>query len=245
MRLQHLVGLLGLLGLLVGGMVGSAAQAAPPHAYTCSGGVIPAGTYDGLTIAAGSTCAFAGGTVEIHGNLVLEEGAILNDHAGPVASAHVTGNVKVGQGAVLGLGSYNPFAQQDTVVDGNVTATQPGTLYLSFMTIGGNLTSNGGGDPERNFPIKDITVGGNLSIQGWSGLWMGVLRDTVGGNVTVNHNTAADTTELPGSDSTEVVNNDITGNLICQHNSPPAQIGDAEQPGSRVGGNTVGECAGL
>src|SRR5262249_33760638 len=158
---------------------------------------------------AGSTCAFGGGTIEIRGNLVLEDGAILNDHAGPVASAHVAGNVKVGKGAVLGLGSYNPFAQQETVVDGNVVATQPGPLYLSFMTIRGNLTSNGGGDAERNFPIKDITVGGNLSIQGWSGLWMGVIRDTVGGNVIVNHNTAANTSELPGSDSTEVANNDI------------------------------------
>jgi len=237
--------LFGLFGLLVVGVVGSAALAASPGGYTCSGGAIPAGTYDGLTVAAGSTCAFAGGTVEINGNLVLEEGAILNDHAGPVASVHVSGNVKVGKGAVLGLGSYNPAAQQQTVVDGNVIATQPLTLYLSFMTIHGNLMSTGGGDPERNFPLKDITVDGNLSIQGWSGLWMGVIRDTVGGNVIVNNNTATNTSELPGVDSTEVVNNDIVGNLVCQHNSPPAQIGDAEQPGSRVGGLKIGECAGF
>jgi phage baseplate assembly protein gpV len=193
MKLRYLLGPLGLFGLLVVGFVVSAAVAAPPGAYTCSGGVIPAGTYNGLTVAAGSTCAFTG-TVQINGNLSVEDGAILNDHAGPVASVHVTGNVKVGKGAVLGLGSYNPAAQQVTVVDGNVQATQPGTLYLSFMTIRGNLTSNGGGDPERNFPIKDIT---------------------------------------------------IAGNLICQHNSPPAQIGDTSQPGSRVSGNKVGECAGF
>jgi len=243
MKLRYLLGLLGLFALLVVGFVGSTALAAAPGSYTCSGGVIPAGTYNGLKIAAGSTCAFAGGAVEITGDLVVEDGAILNDHAGPVASVHVTGNVKVGKGAVLGLGSYNPFAQQVTVVDGNVQANKPGTLYLSFMTIRGNLTSNGGGDPERNFPIKDITVGGNLSIQGWTGLWMGVIRDTVGGNVIVHNNTAVDPSTLPGVDSTEVVNNDIAGNLSCQHNSPPAQIGDAEQPGSRVSGNKIGECA--
>jgi hypothetical protein len=243
MHLRPLLGLLGLFGLLAATVVGSTALAAQPHGYTCSGGAIPAGTYDGVTIAAGSTCAFAGGTVEINGDLVVEDGAILNDHAGPVASVHVTGNVRVGKGAVLGLGSYNPFAQQETVVDGNVIATQPGTLYLSFMTIRGNLISNGGGDASRNFPIKDITVGGNLSIQGWSGLWMGVIRDTVGGNVIVNNNTALDTSQLPGSDSTEVANNDIAGNLICQHNSPAAEIGDTEQPGSRVAGRKIGECA--
>lgn len=242
MNLRHL-GLVGLLGLLVVGAVVSAAPAAPRGAYTCSGGVIPAGAYNGLTVAAGSTCAFAGGTIEINGNLVVEEGAILNDHAGPVASVHVTGNVRVDKGAVLGLGSYNPTAVQTTVVDGNVQANQPGTLYLSFMTIHGNVMSNGGGDPGRNFPIKDVTVDGNLSIQGWSGLWMGVIRDTVGGNVIVNHNTATDTSQLPGSDSTEVANNDIAGNLICQHNSPAAEVGDTEQPGSRVRGQKIGECA--
>jgi hypothetical protein len=94
-------------------------------------------------------------------------------------------------------------------------------------------------------PIKDDTIDGNLVITGWSGLWFGVIRDHVGGNVIVSNNDASDPTTLPGSDSTEIVNNDIAGNLICTNNTPAAQLGDAEQPGNRVGGLKLGECAGL
>jgi hypothetical protein len=162
------------------------------------------------------------------------------------ASVHVTGNVQVGKGAVLGLGSYNPFAQQQTTVDGNIVANAPASLYLSFMTVRGNLVSNGGGDAGRNLPLKDITVGGNLIVQGWSGLWFGIIRDTVGGNVIASHNTAADTSEEPGSDSTEIMTNHVSGNLICQGNLPAAQVNpnDGGQP-NVVGGHKIGECAGL
>jgi hypothetical protein len=49
-------------------------------------------------------------------------------------------------------------------------------------------------------------------------------------------------------DSTEVVSNHISGNLICMGNSPPAQIGDAALEGggpNTVSGHKIGECAGL
>ena len=53
----------------------------------------------------------------------------------------------VGKGAVLGLGDYNPVGPHGSTVDGNVIANQPLTLYIGAVTIGGNLVSNGGGDP--------------------------------------------------------------------------------------------------
>jgi hypothetical protein len=234
--------LLGLCVLLVLGVVGSAALAAAPGAATCAGGPIAAGTYRGLTVT--GNCTFAGGTVTIKGNLTVADGAILNDHAISTASVHVTGNVLVGKGAVLGLGNYG--VPTGTTVDGNVIANQPLTLYLGGMTIHGNLVSNGGGDPGRNFPLKDDTIEGNLIVQGWHGLWFGIIRDTVGGNVIASHNTAADTSEEPGSDSTEIMTNHVSGNLICQGNLPAAQVNpnDGGQP-NVVGGHKIGECAGL
>ena len=162
----------------------------------------------------------------------------------------------VGKGAVLGLGDYNPFSHESAVVDGNVTAHQPETLYLGGMTVHGNVVSNGGGNPasERNFPFKDNTVDGNVIIQGWHGFWFGVIRVTVGGNVIVAK-TSGTQVGLPDTDfegildSTEVVSNVIEGNLICHGNRPPAQIGDAIlDPGNgsnTVGGNAIGECADL
>jgi hypothetical protein len=246
---MRLLLLVGASALLVLGVVGSGAVAAPPGAYTCTGGVIPAGTYDGLVVT--GTCAFApAGSVTINGNVRVADGAILNDHAGsPATTTRINGDVAVGKGAVLGLGTYAPGPTHDVaVVNGNVVANQPASLYISRTTVHGNVVSNGGGDPGRNFPIKDDTIDGNLIIHGWSGLWLGAIRDVVGGNVMVSHTAGTQTgeDEFEGIlDSTEVATNVIGGNLICVANTPAAQIGDSGGSPNTVGGNKLGECAGL
>ena len=249
--------------LLALGITGSSAFAAKPGAGTCSGGapgfmkaeVIPEGTYAGFTVT--GFCVFGEGTMTINGDLTIADGAQLNDHASGMSdSVHITGNVKVGKGAVLGLGDYNPDSHESAIVDGNVTAHQPETLYLGGMTVHGNVVSNGGGNPasERNFPFKDNTVDGNVILQGWHGFWFGVIRATVGGNLIVADTSGTQVglpdTEFEGIlDSTEVVSNVVAGNLICHGNTPPAQIGDAIlDPGNglnAVGGNANGECADL
>src|SRR5215471_2285439 len=109
MRLWVLVGACVLLA--VG--VGSGAVAAPPGAGSCSGGAIAAGTYNGLTVT--GNCTFAGGSVTVDGNLVVADGAALNDHDATKANVHVTGNVLVGKGAVIGLGDYVPAHNLATV----------------------------------------------------------------------------------------------------------------------------------
>lgn len=230
----------------------TAASAGRPGAATCTGGPIPAGTYSSLTVT--GDCFFAGGTVTVDGNLRVADGAILNDHAFPPAVVHVTGNVTVGSGAVLGLGAYGPGPQPQTgtVVDGNILAHRPLSLYLSGITVHGNVVSNGGGGGPtgefRNFPTKDDVIDGNLIVQGWSGGWLGVIRNRVGGNVIVSHNASVLTESGPGvdPDSTEVQTNVIGGNLICQGNTPAAQVNpiDGGQP-NVVAGAKIGQCAGL
>lgn len=210
----------------------------------CTEGTIAAGAYGPLTVT--GNCTFGEGAVTVNGNLTVAPGAVLNDHAAAPATVHVTGNVIVGQGGVVGLGSYAPAPAHDSAqVDGNVIGNGAATLYLGGMTIRGNLIVNGGGDAGRNLPIKDDTIGGNLIIQGWTGLWFGVIRDDIGGNAIVNDNSAADTTTLPGSDSSEIVTNTIQGNLICNGNTPAPQVGDSEGATNTVGGHALGQCAGL
>ena len=226
--------------LLVLGIVGSA-FAHPIE--TCNAGTISAGSHTSITVT--GQCGFpASGVVTINGNLTVADGAILNDHAVSGATVHITGSVKVGKGAVLGLG-YGPDEENPTeaTVGGNIAADQPLTLYLGHVTVGGTVRSNGGGDPGRNFPIKDNTIGGSLVLNGWHGLWIGAIRNHVSGNVTVSNNTAANPSELPGSDSTEVQTNVIGGSLICHNNTPTAQVNmfDGGQP-NIVGGNAYGEC---
>jgi hypothetical protein len=238
-KLRLLAGICVVLGLVVIGSAGA-------KPTTCSGGEIAAGTYDGLVVT--GTCTFADdAAITVNGNLTVAPGAVLNDHAGAMGTTvHVTGNVSVGRGAVLGLGNYDPTPPHTSaVVDGNVVATGAATLYLGGATVHGNVIVTGGGDPGRNLPIKDDRIDGNLIVQGWSGLWFGIVRTSVGGNVIANNNVATDPTTLPGIDSSEIVTNTISGNLICQGNVPLPQIGDSEGAPNTVGGKKLGECSGL
>ena len=252
--LRYVLAAAGVAGVI--GLGASSAVAAPALPAMCSGGSIAAGTYSSLTVT--GVCSFSGGTVTVTGNLVVKDGAALNDHAAsPLTTVHVGGNVLVGKGAIVGLGTYNPAAPHDSVVDGNVIANQPLSLYISFTTIHGNLISHGGGGGVtgefRNFPTKDNTIDGNAVIQGWTGGWIGFIRNHVGGNTIFSGNTSVInglvTPPVPGEvdpDSSEIMTNTIGGNLICWRNTPAAQVNpdDGGQPND-VGGRKIGQCAGL
>jgi hypothetical protein len=245
-----------LCALAVVAVAASSAVAARPGSATCSGGTIAAGNYSSLTVT--GVCTFGGGTVTVRHNLVVAAGASLNDHAmSPLTTVHVGGNVLVGKGGILGLGTYDPTAPHDTVVDGNVIANQPLSLYISFTTIHGSLISNGGGGGAtgefRNFPTKDNTIGRNAVIQGWTGGWIGFIRNHVGGNVIFSKNKSVINglvnPPVPGqvdTDSSEVMTNVIGRNLICQGNTPKAQVNpdDGGQPNT-VGGRKIGQCSKL
>ncbi len=253
MKLRHFVGIFVVLALGIGG---SSALASPPGSLTCTGGPIASGTYKGITVT--GNCGFVSGAViTVDGNLVVADGASLNDHAASTATVNVSGNVLVGKGAVLGLGTYNPRAPHNSSVDGNIIANQPLSLYISFLTVHGNLVSHGGGGGVtgefRNFPTKDNTIDGNLIIDGWTGGWIGAIRDHVGGNLIFNDNTSVInglvSPPVPGEvdgDSSEIMTNVVGGNLICHGNTPAAQVNpdDGGQP-NVVAGQKIGQCAGL
>jgi hypothetical protein len=231
---------------------------------------IVAGTYGRVTVS--GVCRF-NGDVTINGGLVVAAGGVLNDHASgvPFMTAHVVinGDVQVQNGAVLGLGNYGPPGiKTNTVVNGNIVADRPLDLYLSGITVHGSVVSNGGGPGTSqflNFPTKDDTIDGNLIMNGWQGGWIGAIRDTVGGSVIVSnnasvvHETPVGCDDMdpnpanhctgfapgPDTDSTEVVTNTITGNLICVGNTPAAQFGDSGGLPNTVSGNKIGECARL
>jgi hypothetical protein len=244
------------LALTLLAVAASSAVAARPGSATCSGGTIAAGTYSSLKVT--GVCSFGGGTVTVRHNLVVAAGATLNDHAAsPLTTVHVGGNVLVGKGGILGLGTYNPSAPHDSVVDGNVIADQPLSLYISFTTIHGNLISHGGGGGVtgefRNFPTKDNTIDGNAVITGWTGGWIGFIRNHVGRNVIFSNNKSVINglvnPPVPGqvdTDSSEIMTNVIGRNLICEGNTPKAQVNpdDGGQPNT-VGGRKIGQCANL
>jgi hypothetical protein len=247
------------------------ALAANPGAGTCTGGTMLDGTYSSFTVTGTCTIAY-GANVQINGNLTVAPGASLDDHGAEMwmhAELHVTGNILVGQGAALGLGWNSPQGEgslgPDTV-GGNVVANQPLALQIGQVTIGGNLISNGGGvdsaaGGDRNFPVEDNVIHGNLVVQGWTGGWIGLIRNTVDGNAIFANNVSKwnrDTGTGMDTDSSEVMGTDLSafggpivrqtigGNLICHDNIPAAQVNplDGGAP-NFVGGQAIGECAGL
>lgn len=251
---------LGVCALLAVGIGGSSAVAKPPSQGSCSGGAIAPGVYNGLTVTGACTIT---GAVTINGNVSVGKGADL-EAAFLGTRLTVNGNVHASQGATLGLGcsfgfhdcGFNPALWPgNVIVNGNIIATQALTLYLDFSTVHGNVMVNGGGDITMVdhgavqdglvLPIKDNVIDGNVMVQGWEGAWFGIIRNHVGGNVKATHTvgTRVDEDTLSILDSTEIVTNVIGGNLICQQNSPPAQIGDSGGTANTVAGNKIGECA--
>jgi hypothetical protein len=59
------------------------------------------------------------------------------------------------------------------------------TLYPGGMAVHGNVVSNGGSGPGRQPSDEGRHDRRHLIAQGWSGLWFGVIRSTIGGNVVI------------------------------------------------------------
>lgn len=251
MKKAKLLRLFALPMLAIGGSVAYAAGPA-----TCSGGAIAAGTYDGLIVTGDCTIKDA---VTINGNVQVRPGAYL-DAAYLGTKLTINGNVNVGKDAILGLGcafGYHdcgvpmPDWRGKVTVNGNIVASQALTMFLDFVTVHGNVVANGGGDITRTdpgglvFPIKDNVIDGNVMVHGWQGAWFGIIRNTIGGNVMVSNTAGTRLGDDGELDSTEIVTNDIAGNLMCLRNTPAALIGDSGGSPNTVGGNKIGECAGL
>jgi hypothetical protein len=130
-------------------------------AYNCTGGNIPPGTYESVTIS--GVCFTPLGNVKVEKNLTVKPGALLDngtpgDPAGsPVVAANLSvgGNITVGRGAVLilgcspnsacGGGQSTPPGISSATIGGSVTAVNALAVIIHSSAIGGNFTEIGGG----------------------------------------------------------------------------------------------------
>lgn len=237
------------------------ASASPAHSnVTCSAGTIASGTYASLSVTGACTVP-DGGVVTVNGTVVVKAGATFN--AMTASTVNLNGNVLVGRDATFAFGcslglTFPPFpggptfctAVSHSQVNGNIVAAQPRTVKINGVTVNGNIVSIGGGVPvsgpdpggceERpgalNYPIKDNTINGNMLISGWTGCWLGVIRNVQHGNLVLIGNYPASV------DAMEIVTNTISGNMICLANSPTPQIGDSGGILNSVTGAKVGQC---
>jgi hypothetical protein len=202
------------LSLLAGGSSAFAAQAVTE----CTGELAP-GTYGKVVVPDGDAC-FSEGPVTIRNGLV------------------------VGEGSTFVLGSEENAVDTGTI-SGGVRATNPASVQIHFVTINGNIDIQGGSGPfggpfEITWnAIEDNTINGSVNITGYDGFWMGFIRNTVNGSVTLNDNVLLD------EDGNEYVTNVIHGSLNCSGNEPAPQVGDSEGEPNVVSGQKKGQCSGL
>lgn len=277
-----LVGGIAAVTALLGTTASSAATAntaTSGRASVCAGtwaspGMLASGRHHGVRVS--GVCMVPNGTTAtVNGNVTLAAGSTL--FALTTQTLTINGNVSVGKGAILALGctpqSGCQTAPSTDTVRGNIVAVNALAMYLNGDTVKGNVLFLGGGwgrtckDPNADSPtdplghslvVKDNTFHGSVTLAGWSGCWMGFIRNTVQGTVTIannyanprNVNIGSDGSKTyQGLDSTEVVANKVSGVLACWGNTPRAQFGDAVPPGgsgmNMVRGFALGECRSL
>lgn len=234
-----------LIGLVVLAMLswllpGIAVEAAD-GSYTCTGGTIPAGTYQSLVIE--GKCSIPTGTVVVRGGVTILPGASL-DAGSPKATVDITGGVLVEKGGTFILGCSpsvpacsNPNITTNDRVDGGITADQAAALILHGNSINGHVSMQGGSGFYSAF--ENNKVNGGVLVSGYKSFWLGFIRNQVNGTVTFENNSVTD------PDAIELGNNTIHGDLNCSGNSK-VDIGD--EPGAMqntVSGNKTGQCASL
>jgi hypothetical protein len=188
--------------------VGLSTALAKGGVTTCTG-TLASGEYHKLVVPAGATCD------------------------GTNANIDVTGEVRVGNGATFVLGSEEGTG--GGTIRGGVRADAPASLQLHFARVSGGLRMVGGNGFFST--VEDNHINGGATIDGYSGFWLGFIRNTVHGSVRLNNN------QMDDLDANEFVSNVIRGNLVCHNNSPAPQVGDSEGLPNAVSGQKLDQCA--
>jgi hypothetical protein len=190
----------------------SAAIAACHHGKFKCTGTLESGSYKRLVVPAGATCDGTEAKIDVHAG------------------------VRVHEGGTLILGSEELGADTGTI-RGGLRAKAPASLQVHFAHIKGGLRMRGGNGFFST--VEDSAIRGGATINGYSGFWLGFIRNKVNGTVRLSNNVMDD------PDANEYVTNEIKGSLICRHNSPAPQIGDSQGQPNIVTGRKIGQCASL
>lgn len=247
------LGALVLTGVLALTAIPASAASPSVTAYVCEGGAIPSGTYSSITVKGACTVA-AGATVTVKGNVDVRAGAMLDAQSAP-ATLTVGGNLVGAPGVFVGLGcqapshtgnsahpcASDPEGRSTITVKGNIALTQPSVVLINGISAQ-NITVLGGGSGMVPWSVKNNTVGGNLVMSGQNTWWLGVLFNTIRGNLVLSDITLDDPTGEGGEneDLVYIVRNAINGNAVCS-SLDRGVVGY----GNAIRGRAVGQCAPL
>jgi hypothetical protein len=143
------------------------------------------------------------------------------------------GSVRVATGATFILGNENHAG--GGTIRGSVTAVDAASLQLHFAHVGGSVLIDGGNGFFST--VEDNVISGRATIDGYTGFWLGFIRNKVYGTVRLTSNT------LDDPDANEFVSNTVFGDLICHNNDPAPQVGDSGGSPNVVSGRKIDQCA--
>jgi hypothetical protein len=143
-----------------------------------------------------------------------------------------------------------PTLNTNDVIYGDLIANNPLGVVVHQTAVHGDVIQNGGGAGLGCAPVgifnqylglpeytdyANVNVTGDMSVTGLNTCWYGMLRNTVGADMT-------DSSNLSTPDANENVSNTVFGDLSCQNNNPAVETGDSDGSPNRVGGDATGEC---
>lgn len=122
--------------------------------------------------------------------------------------------------------NQNPGTLSNKIsIAGDLIEHEPLGVVVHHADISGSVTETGGGGVQCksvgafqavHFPVysdyEDTGIGGNLTITGMRGCWLGIARVEVNGNVSIVDD------QMEDEDAIEILSDDIGGNLLCVGN---------------------------
>src|SRR5207247_8595589 len=118
-------------------------------------GTLASGSYKKITVPAGATCD------------------------GTDATITVRGGVRVGSGATFILGDEE--GSGGGTISGGFDANDPASVQLHFARVNGGVSCIGGNGLFST--VEDNVIHGGATIDGYTGFWLGFIRNKVHGTV--------------------------------------------------------------
>jgi hypothetical protein len=225
---------------------------------------IPSGTYSSLTVE--GLCEPApNAVITVIGNITVAPGGVLDAQGNP-STITVGHQVIAEPGSFLALGCLpnppghfsghpcgtslvgNPLAGIDPAtasqitVKGNLTADGANTVVLNGITVMGNVALTRGGGPIP-WAIKLNTIGGNIIVSGVTPDWVGLVKNTIGGNANLSNIHITDPTDP--TPTVQIALNTVGRNLNCSEIGPYLSGGAIPGEVNTVGGKATGQCQNL
>ncbi len=205
------------------------------------------GIYKGnLTVSKGQICILENGGVT--GNLTQTGGTVIMQY-----NAFVNGNYQMSAGSFTASNSTIGNDLQISGPGNSINLNSPGSPTFSIgpaVSVGGNLQIQSLAPGSTVNQVCGVSVHNDLQFQSSGapvliGSASGCAGNTVGGNLTVQSNTAATTvdsntvggnlTDQSNTAATQVFTNYITNNLTCQQNTTISGGGNTVVKGTKQG----------